>query len=74
MLIKLASMLFLLILLFSHTAYAYIDAVGSGLIFQVGYVVFAGLLAFLTLPLRKIANFFRRKKGEDNNPQERDKI
>jgi len=57
------------VLTFSLPAHAYIDAVGGGLIFQVGYIIFTGMLVFLALPFRKIASWFKRNKLEDNHSQ-----
>lgn len=60
-------------LLFPCSARAsYIDAVGGGLIFQVGYLIFTGILIFLAVPLKNVANFFRKKKVEENHPAGRD--
>lgn len=66
------TIIFLTALLFPNSAQAYINAVGGGLIFQVGYLVFTGILIFLAVPFKKVANFFRKKKFEDNHPAERD--
>ena len=62
-----------LVLFFPNSAHAYIDAVGGGLIFQIGYVIFTGMLIFLAVPFKKIAAWFKRDKVENHSP-ERDKI
>jgi len=56
------------IILFSVPAQAYIDAVGGGLIFQLGYIIFIGILAYIAMPFKKIIGIFKRKKDENKDP------
>ncbi len=55
--------LLLVVLLLSTSAWAYVDPGTAGLLFQIGYAVFYGLLAALAFMFRPIKNFFSALKA-----------
>ncbi len=59
----------LLISICSSPAFAYIDAVGGGLVFQLGYIIITGLLVFMSGLFSRILKFLKRIIVGKNNPQ-----
>lgn len=47
-------------------AHAYVNAIGGGLIFQLGYIIFIGCLTFVFLPFKNLFKFFKKKKEIEN--------
>jgi len=59
-----------LILWLALPAHAYIDAVGGGLIFQIGYILFTGAMIMIAVPFKKITGYFKRKQIDKDHPPE----